>query len=219
MKVRHYLRFMAELRGIPTSGVESAVDEAIERCKLARMTNREIGKLSKGYRQRVGLAQAIIARPTVLLLDEPTASLDPEQINETRQIIRDYAVNAAVIFSTHIMQEIRHVCDHIAIIKNGTIRHTETLRSANGSADERRTVVLQLRGDQAAVAQISAGFGMVSLEPSSAGDSLRLEVNVSSDERELSQLMMALLAREVFIREVVPYESDIENKILTYMKD
>jgi ABC-2 type transport system ATP-binding protein len=129
MKVRHYLQFMARLRGIPPAEVAAAVDEAVARCKLTPMMNREIGKLSKGYRQRVGLAQAIIARPQVLLLDEPTASLDPEQISETRQIIRDYAQNAAVIFSTHILQEIRHVCDRIAIIKHGTIRHTEMVRT------------------------------------------------------------------------------------------
>lgn len=147
MKVLHYLQFMAELRAIPASRRRQAVDTAIQKCRLETMTGREIGKLSKGYRQRVGLAQAILASPKILLLDEPTASLDPEQINETRGIIRNCAEDAAVIFSTHIMQEIQHLCDRIVVIKQGQVRYTEHIRLTR-AGDTRRHLVLVLRAPQ-----------------------------------------------------------------------
>jgi ABC-2 type transport system ATP-binding protein len=131
MSVIDYLKLVARLRGLRGRTIIGAVDEAIQRCKLTSMSRRDIGRLSKGYRQRVGLAQAILARPKVLLLDEPTASLDPAQINETRSIIQEYARDAAVIFSTHIMQEIRYLCHKIVVIKGGEVKLRQQIRHSD----------------------------------------------------------------------------------------
>jgi ABC-2 type transport system ATP-binding protein len=201
MKVRDYLRFMAELRLIPPAQQKKAVDEAIDKCKLADMTAREIGKLSKGYRQRVGLAQAILTSPKILLLDEPTASLDPEQINETRGIIRNCAEDAAVIFSTHIMQEIQHLCDRIVVIKQGRVRYKEHIRVTRATDATRRNLVIGVRtveGD--ACADVGNGIGTVTNPAidkiqSALGDLLQrvditMDIRASVGENPSSQVVL-----------------------------
>lgn len=144
MKVKDYLKFVARLKKIPKHLEPMYLDDVIERCKLHKMVHREIGKLSKGFRQRVCLAQAILGRPKLLLLDEPTASLDPEQISETRKIIKEAASDAAVIFSTHILQEIQFLCDKIAVIRDGRIRYTGTLQQVGDSPIEIEQKILRI---------------------------------------------------------------------------
>jgi ABC-2 type transport system ATP-binding protein len=121
LPVAAYLDFVAEIKGVRRSARRAHVDEVMGRCFVADMRDRMIGKLSKGYRQRVGLAQALLGDPEVLILDEPTIGLDPRQITEIRALIRSLAGQHTVILSTHILPEVSMVCDGVVIINRGRI--------------------------------------------------------------------------------------------------
>ncbi len=126
MRVRDYLRFRAALHRIPRAKVAAAVDNATQRCQLSDVARRRIGALSKGYRQRVGIAAAILHDPPALILDEPTSGLDPSQILETRALLRELARDKAVLLSSHILPEVERLCDRIIIIAHGGIRADDT---------------------------------------------------------------------------------------------
>ena len=121
MYVREYLSFVAEIYGLKGVEKKDAVEEVIERTGLTVEANKKISQLSKGYRQRVGIAAAIIHNPRVLILDEPTTGLDPNQLIEIRQLIKDLGRDRLVIFSTHIMQEVEQVCDDVIVINKGKV--------------------------------------------------------------------------------------------------
>ncbi|WP_207434334.1 gliding motility-associated ABC transporter ATP-binding subunit GldA [Sabulibacter ruber] len=121
MYVREYLHFVGKLHGLSSSQVKARTEEMITLCGLTREKHKKIGALSKGYRQRVGLAQALIHDPAVLILDEPTTGLDPNQIVEIRQLIKEVGQAKTVLFSTHIMQEVSALCDRVLIINQGKL--------------------------------------------------------------------------------------------------
>ena len=121
MRVAPYLDFVAEVKGVPRAERRRKVADVMDRCLVTEVQNRLIGKLSKGYRQRVGLAQAIVSDPEVLILDEPTIGLDPKQITEIRSLIKSLAGQHTVILSTHILPEVSILCDAVIIINKGAI--------------------------------------------------------------------------------------------------
>jgi len=125
MRVDAYLTLAAQLRKIPKREVKLAVNSVIERCDLGNVSKQRIASLSKGFRQRVGLAQAIVHSPSLILLDEPSNGLDPHQMQSMRQLIQNLGESAAVIFSTHLLPEAVAVCNHIAVMHNGTIVASE----------------------------------------------------------------------------------------------
>ncbi len=121
MYVHEYLHFSGRFYGLKKNKLKKRTIEVIEMCQLGLEQNKKIGQLSKGYRQRVGLAQALLHDPSVLILDEPTTGLDPNQINEVRALIKSVSVGKTVLFSTHIMQEVEAVCDRAIVINHGQI--------------------------------------------------------------------------------------------------
>lgn len=129
MRVLEYLQFAARARQVPAARVKSAIDRVVSLVKIERMLKKNVGHLSKGYKQRVGLAQALIHDPPILILDEPTSGLDPHQIIEIRELLRELGKTKVVLFSSHILQEISAICTRIIIIKDGKL-------VANGSPEE-----------------------------------------------------------------------------------
>jgi ABC-2 type transport system ATP-binding protein len=135
LSVQAYLRMMAELRGIPEEEQAARISEAVVDVGLTEHLTRCIGQLSKGYRQRVGLAQAILHRPPILILDEPTIGLDPTQVVEIRRLIRRLAERSTVLFSTHILSEVEALCDRAIILMNGEIRADARLSELAATPD------------------------------------------------------------------------------------
>ena len=149
MTVREYLQFVARIKtkGMSSSERKHRVEESMRRTRVDDMANRHCGKLSKGYRQRVGLAQAILHNPEVLILDEPTAGLDPKQIIETRQLIKELAGTHTIVLSTHILPEVSQTCDRVVIINKGRVVAVDT--PANLTARLRGSETMYLQVDAA----------------------------------------------------------------------
>jgi ABC-2 type transport system ATP-binding protein len=146
METAEYLKFVGKLKGLRGAELEKRVEYVCDRCAIADVKTRLLGKLSKGYRQRVGLAQAIIHNPDVLILDEPTAGLDPKQINETRDLIRGLAGDHTIILSTHILSEVEQTCEQVIIIDKGKLVATDSVRNLQARARGAESVVMEIAG-------------------------------------------------------------------------
>jgi ABC-2 type transport system ATP-binding protein len=141
-----YLTFVGRLKGLSAPELPKRVDYVCERCAITDVRNKLLGKLSKGYRQRVGLAQAIIHNPDVLILDEPTAGLDPKQINETRDLIRSLAGDHTIILSTHILPEVEQTCQKVIIINKGKLVATDTVQNLQSRARGAESMLVEVAG-------------------------------------------------------------------------
>jgi ABC-2 type transport system ATP-binding protein len=165
MTVREYLRFVARIKGV-TSNLADRVDAVMKKTWVADMANRHCGKLSKGYKQRVGLAQALIHEPEVLVLDEPTAGLDPKQIIETRQLIRELKGNHTIVLSTHILPEVAQTCQKVVIINKGKVVATDAPDALTERLRGAVTMFVQAQGPAADIQralQSIAGITRVSV--------------------------------------------------------
>ena len=174
MKVSEYLDFRGRLRGMDRASRRKRMDYVVERCWLGNVRERVIGHLSKGYRQRVGLADALLHNPAVLVLDEPTVGLDPTQIRETRKLIRDLGGDHTVLLSTHILPEVEAVCDRAVVIASGKL-------VAQGTPEELRTsrrmsarVLVECKGPakevESALTRVSGVAKVETLTPHASAD-------------------------------------------------
>ena len=151
LEIGQYLRFIAKVKGVPRAQINSEIERVSVACRLEDVRRREIYKLSKGYRQRVGLAQALLGKPEVLLLDEPTAGLDPGQIQETREVIRNFGTQHTVLLSTHILPEVTMICQRVAIINNGRLLAIDSPANLQRAAEQSNQVALTARAPAAAL--------------------------------------------------------------------
>lgn len=151
MRVFEYLKFIAEIRQIPADKIKERIKEVIESCGLKAVIRKPIEELSKGYRQRVGLAQAIMHAPEILILDEPTTGLDPNQIAEIRELIRNIGKEKTIIFSTHILSEVSAICDRVIIINNGKIAGEGSPAELASRAKSQDIIYVKVKGPREAV--------------------------------------------------------------------
>jgi ABC-2 type transport system ATP-binding protein len=151
MRTAEYLTFVGRLKGLSGVDLQQRVDAVCDRCAVGDVKNKLLGKLSKGYRQRVGLAQAIIHNPAVLILDEPTAGLDPKQINETRDLIKSLAGDHTIILSTHILPEVEQTCERVIIINKGKLVATDSVNNLQSRARGAELVLVEVAGRNGAV--------------------------------------------------------------------
>jgi ABC-2 type transport system ATP-binding protein len=151
MSPRNYLHFMGKIRGLDSRTRRARIDDVADKCKITDVLDRLIGKLSKGYRQRVGLAQALLGDPDVLILDEPTVGLDPRQIVETRQVIKNLAGAHTVILSTHILPEVSMTCERVIVINRGRIAADDTPENLQRRMHGAGEIEVEVRGPAEAV--------------------------------------------------------------------
>jgi len=144
LTVSEYLRFVAGARGVAAARTRGAIDEVVERCGLQSVLHRPVRELSRGFRQRVGIAQALVHDPSVVVLDEPTSGLDPNQIQSVRRIVRDLGATRSVLLSTHLLPEVEAVCDRVLILDRGRLVAEGTPREIGDELEGRRVVVLTL---------------------------------------------------------------------------
>ncbi len=161
MTVQEYLTYVAALKAIPKDQKSQAVSRVVERCRLGEVQKRLIGHLSKGYKQRVGLAQALVHDPKVLVLDEPTVGLDPKQIIEIRSLIKELAGGHTVILSTHILPEVTQMCRRIIIINEGKIAAVDTYDQLTTQLRKTDKIELQLRNSQGALEKLKSISGVI----------------------------------------------------------
>ncbi len=220
LRVREYLRFRAELKGVQRAGRKDAVQRAMHDARIEDHAEKLIGELSKGYRQRVGLADALVSRPSVLILDEPTAGLDPNQIREVRDLIRSLAETHTILLSTHIMSEVEATCDRALVIHKGRLvaqGALEELRMLQRAVSARLTV----RGDAALaekklralpssgkVRRINAGSG------TKTGELTTFEVawkdSVEDTSSAIETAIAELVSAGLGIREALPGKATLE---------
>ena len=143
MYVREYLSFVGRLQHMPTNALHKRIAEMVEMTGLSREQHKKIGQLSKGYRQRVGLAQAMLHDPQVLILDEPTSGLDPNQLAEIRNLIKEAGKEKTVIFSTHIMQEVQALCDRVVIINRGQLVADSTVAQLQQQSNGQTEIIVE----------------------------------------------------------------------------
>jgi ABC-2 type transport system ATP-binding protein len=146
MRTGEYLTFVGKLKGLAGGELRNRVEYVLDRCAIADVKQKLLGKLSKGYRQRVGLAQAIVHNPDVLILDEPTSGLDPKQINETRALIRSLAGDHTIILSTHILPEVEQTCEQVIIINKGKLVATDSVNNLQNRARGTESLLVEVAG-------------------------------------------------------------------------
>jgi ABC-2 type transport system ATP-binding protein len=146
MRTAEYLAFVGSLKGLTGAELTKRVEYVLDRCSVADVRDKLLGKLSKGYRQRVGLAQAIIHNPDVLILDEPTSGLDPKQINETRDLIKSLAGDHTIILSTHILPEVEQTCQYVLIINKGKLVVKDSVNNLQNRARGAESLLVEVAG-------------------------------------------------------------------------
>ncbi len=217
MTVRSYLGFVARIKGVGGAQLKSAVDVTMERVALTEVENTIIGHLSKGYRQRVGLAQALVHDPPVLILDEPTVGLDPKQIIEIRQLIKGLGGDHTVILSTHILPEVSMTCERIVIINNGKLAGEGTPESLTAQLREADSLLAEIGGPRAAVRAVLEQVGGV-LQVTSDGDgdgddagpgTYTITTRPGTDVREA--LARAVVEHGFALRQLRPLDMSLED--------
>lgn len=212
MKVKEYLRFVAGLKGVPAAKRSTEVARVMERLKIADVQGRLIRNLSKGYKQRVGFAQALIGDPPVLILDEPTVGLDPTQLMEVRNLILDLRHNHAIILSSHILGEINAVCDRVVVINHGEIKADDTLERLEESIESGTVLRLTVQGSSREVPRVARaveGVVRVSNVQFVRTGVYSYDIEIDADSTR-NALLSALLQHGLEVLEVTTEKKNLE---------
>jgi ABC-2 type transport system ATP-binding protein len=217
MTVRDYLTFVSKIKGIPSSERTSRINTVMERTRIADMATRLCSRLSKGYKQRVGLAQALIHNPEVLILDEPTAGLDPKQIIETRQLIRELAGDHTIVLSTHILPEVSQTCQRVVIISKGRVVAEDTPDNLTARLRGSETMYLQVDAagaDAIAALRQVAGVTRVA-ESDRRNDIVGFEVDSEQGRDIRRDLARAVISNGWGLLELRPMRMSLEEIFLS----
>jgi ABC-2 type transport system ATP-binding protein len=216
MTARDYLMFVARIKGVPRAERKSRVAAVMDRTRISDMATRHCSKLSKGYRQRVGLAQAILHNPDVLILDEPTAGLDPKQIIETRELIKELAGDHTIILSTHILPEVSQTCQRVVIINRGRVVAVDTPENLTARLRGSETMYVQVDADGADVAGALTtipGVTRVAVAGTAPGTTA-FEVDSESGHDVRRQLASTIVTRGWGLLELRPMRMSLEEIFL-----
>jgi ABC-2 type transport system ATP-binding protein len=212
MPVIDYLQFMAAIQGVPKDMIEGRIYEMIKTCGLNAEKHKKIGELSKGYRQRVGLAQAMIHDPKVLILDEPTTGLDPNQIVEIRRLIRELGKEKTVILSTHILPEVEATCDRILIISKGKIVADGSSESLRRQSQGRELLRVRIEdGDKTQIYRQLQGLDQVGLVDPIRGIENCYEVQSRSEYSNRRDIFQLCVKNNWVLTEMTPIETKLED--------
>ncbi len=217
MRVRDYLKFVGQVKKIKKRTLKGNVANVIEHCGLESVQNRIIGKLSKGYRQRVGLAQALLHDPEVLILDEPTVGLDPKQIVDIRKLIKNLGGERTVILSTHILPEVQMICERVIIINEGKIAAIDTPDNLNRQLSKQMTLSMEIEGDpQKVVAVLEKIDGVIDVKQQTKKKgkikSYIITTKLEKDMRE--ELSRAVFENQLGLYELKTIEMTLEDIFL-----
>ncbi len=192
--VEDFLRFACKIKGVTRDRISREVDSVIEKTNLGDVRGRVIAKLSKGYKQRVGLAQSLLNNPEVVILDEPTVGLDPKQIIEIRELIKGLAGEHTVILSSHILPEVEQTCERVVIISNGSVVAEDTPANLTARLKGSERVLIEAEGGQdAVIASLQKVVGVLSVNPESSSNGI-ITVSVESQQdlrREFARTLVA----------------------------
>ncbi|MDM8558637.1 ATP-binding cassette domain-containing protein [Candidatus Parabeggiatoa sp. HSG14] len=212
MQVDEYLKFCAKLHNVPHHAMNYAVNRAVEQCALKSVRYRLIGNLSKGYQQRVGIAQAIIHTPSVVVLDEPTIGLDPIQIREIRSLIRTIGEEHSVILSTHILQEVQAVCNHVQIINRGELILSDTI---SGLFAQMKTTSMQIglrRPPDVQVLKQIQGVDAIEIQ-----DNNHFRIQHAADNNPAEAVVEKAVAANWGLYELIPEKRTLEQVFVELM--
>ena len=212
-----YLRFVAQAKGVKDAKLDKQVNEVMELTGITHMKNRLISGLSKGYKQRVGIAQAMLGNPDIIILDEPTVGLDPQQIIDIRALIRKLGETKTVILSSHILAEIREVCDHIIIISRGKVVADCSLDELESRAGDSNTLHMSIKGTRDAILEVLATYPSIRDYRilSDKGGVVELELVLPRGVDIRDELFFAMAARRCAVINVEQSGSNLEQVFLS----
>ena len=226
MGTAEYLAFVGRIKGLSGSELRKRIDYVCDRCSIGDVRKKQLGKLSKGYRQRVGLAQAIIHNPDVLILDEPTAGLDPKQINETRELIKGLAGDHTIVLSTHILPEVEQTCEKVIIINQGKLIATDSVENLQGRARSGESVLVEVASrngsldSQAVVRRLEQVAGVARVVSREARDNRTvLEVESAQHKSVRGDLARAIVEGGWDLNELRPSAVSLEEIFLQLTRD
>lgn len=216
MTVREYLAYVAEMKQVPAREQQREIARVMDGCGVAHMAHRLIGTLSKGYRQRVGIAQALLGRPQVLILDEPTAGLDPEQVTEVRRLIRELRGHATVILSTHILPEVEATCDRVVIINRGRLLAVDTPANLNRRLRQLSQIHVEVRAPAEQLrARLQEIDGVVDVRLEPTEDNLVSAWVATAPDRDLRTVLADTIVRQGWaLFELRPVQLSLEDIFL-----
>lgn len=193
MRVEEYVHFRAKLKGMARADRAKRVEYCLERCRLVKVRRRLLGTLSKGYRQRVGLADAMLHNPPILILDEPTAGLDPQQIRETLALLKELGQSHTILLSTHILPEVEAICERVIIIASGRIGLDQRL----DEIEQESVILLEARGPAPSITQtLQTIKGVVSVQAKSTDDGVAgFELRTAEDQDVREELGQAIASK------------------------